>query len=311
MESLLMEQETPANVGYSYSTKTTKAPGDDRISADNLHALLNFLRKFPTYYGRDTYLAGESYAGIYLPLLALKMLKHGTGLNIKDTYINTEIYPYVNFFNMHTSCVNEAAEPSIFAESPATKYLSRQSGRSCKAMRKENHAPLSRAIFRVASGTTACVSNSNLNSYLNTPAVRDALHISGRFEGRWEECKQDMYTMYRFDYLSTLNQYRQLLENNIPIAFLSGNLDVTSTHTGTGWFVDNLQLQAVTPKSAWFYSDRRKRCQLGGFYAKLRLNDTPLWYVVVHAAGHMIPSDQPGAALHLIRAFIQSDSPFD
>ncbi|KIH51016.1 hypothetical protein ANCDUO_18901, partial [Ancylostoma duodenale] len=40
--------------------------------------LVDFLKKFPEYLGRSTYIAGESYAGVYLPTLALKMLNDST-----------------------------------------------------------------------------------------------------------------------------------------------------------------------------------------------------------------------------------------
>ncbi|KHJ76014.1 serine carboxypeptidase, partial [Oesophagostomum dentatum] len=47
---------------------------DDDVAAHNYQAFVNFLEKFPEYQGRATYITGESYAGVYLPTLALKML---------------------------------------------------------------------------------------------------------------------------------------------------------------------------------------------------------------------------------------------
>ncbi|VDL81322.1 unnamed protein product [Nippostrongylus brasiliensis] len=51
--------ESPSGVGYSFNTNGN----------------VDFLRKFPEYLGRDTYITGESYGGVYLPTLAVKMLQ--------------------------------------------------------------------------------------------------------------------------------------------------------------------------------------------------------------------------------------------
>lgn len=71
--------ESPGEVGFSYidSKKEEDFQFDDDISAkNNLVALLSFFMKFPEYRGRDFYISGESYAGIYIPLLADEILKY-------------------------------------------------------------------------------------------------------------------------------------------------------------------------------------------------------------------------------------------
>jgi len=67
--------ESPAGVGYSYCGNMSECNfTDDLSSADNLQAVLNFfLMKFPEYQQHDLYIAGESYAGVYVPYLALRI----------------------------------------------------------------------------------------------------------------------------------------------------------------------------------------------------------------------------------------------
>ncbi|XP_075255368.1 lysosomal protective protein-like [Convolutriloba macropyga] len=48
---------------------------DNKTAQGNVHALLSFLEKFPEYKGRDLYIAGESYAGIYIVTLATKIME--------------------------------------------------------------------------------------------------------------------------------------------------------------------------------------------------------------------------------------------
>ena len=66
--------EQPAGVGYSWANTTDDMKFNDLISSrDNLIALKHFYVKFPEYKGRDLYISGESYAGIYVPYLAFRI----------------------------------------------------------------------------------------------------------------------------------------------------------------------------------------------------------------------------------------------
>lgn len=49
---------------------------DNNTSFDNLHTLMRFFDLYPDLRSWDIYLAGESYAGIYVPYLALRILEH-------------------------------------------------------------------------------------------------------------------------------------------------------------------------------------------------------------------------------------------
>jgi len=63
--------EQPAGVGFSYCATTADCASSDQDSAnDNLIALLGWFEKFPEFKTNNLFLSGESYAGIYVPLLA-------------------------------------------------------------------------------------------------------------------------------------------------------------------------------------------------------------------------------------------------
>lgn len=74
-EANMLYIESPAGVGYSYCIDKDECKFDDDNSAtDNLSALLYFFeKKFPERKQNDLYLSGESYAGIYVPLLAYEI----------------------------------------------------------------------------------------------------------------------------------------------------------------------------------------------------------------------------------------------
>uniref|UniRef100_A0A6G1S878 Carboxypeptidase n=1 Tax=Aceria tosichella TaxID=561515 RepID=A0A6G1S878_9ACAR len=63
--------ESPVGVGFSYSTATNDKIDDDSTARENYLALKEFFKKFPQYKSNSLYLAGESYAGVYLPTLGV------------------------------------------------------------------------------------------------------------------------------------------------------------------------------------------------------------------------------------------------
>ncbi|KAK4859214.1 hypothetical protein QYF36_001530 [Acer negundo] len=75
--------ESPAGVGFSYSNTTSdySLSGDNRTAQDSYIFLINWLERFPEYKTREFFIAGESYAGHYIPQLAQVILHN-------DKYVN-------------------------------------------------------------------------------------------------------------------------------------------------------------------------------------------------------------------------------
>ena len=58
-----------------------------QVAENNYAALKSFFKKFPEYKNNDLYLTGESYAGIYIPTLAVKLLKDPS-FNVKVCHLH-------------------------------------------------------------------------------------------------------------------------------------------------------------------------------------------------------------------------------
>uniref|UniRef100_T1KQA4 Carboxypeptidase n=1 Tax=Tetranychus urticae TaxID=32264 RepID=T1KQA4_TETUR len=84
--------ESPAGVGYSYSDDQVYIHNDDKTSTNNLLALKSWFNKFPQYKDNDFYLTGESYAGVYIPTLSVRLLDEPTinykGFAIGNGYLD-------------------------------------------------------------------------------------------------------------------------------------------------------------------------------------------------------------------------------
>ena len=71
--------ESPGDVGYSYIDSKLDYEleiNDDIAAKDNLNALLDFFDKFPSFKGKDFYISGESYPGIYVPTLVYQVINY-------------------------------------------------------------------------------------------------------------------------------------------------------------------------------------------------------------------------------------------
>uniref|UniRef100_A0A0X3PNX8 Carboxypeptidase n=1 Tax=Schistocephalus solidus TaxID=70667 RepID=A0A0X3PNX8_SCHSO len=94
--------ESPAGVGFSYAVNGNVSTDDDIVAKNNFAALENFFKRFPSYKGRDFYITGESYGGIYVPILALlvaskpeinlRAIAVGNGLLSYDLNDNSLLY---------------------------------------------------------------------------------------------------------------------------------------------------------------------------------------------------------------------------
>jgi len=69
--------DAPAGVGFSWAKNSEDKKYNDYISSvDNMKAVLEFFKKFPELIKNDVYLAGDSYAGVYIPYLAMRIHQH-------------------------------------------------------------------------------------------------------------------------------------------------------------------------------------------------------------------------------------------
>lgn len=72
-QSNLLFIETPAGVGYSVNSDSSFSYNDETTAEDTFSAVLNFFTKFSSHAKRPLWLAGESYAGKYIPDLAKRI----------------------------------------------------------------------------------------------------------------------------------------------------------------------------------------------------------------------------------------------
>uniref|UniRef100_A0A8C3WGF3 Carboxypeptidase n=1 Tax=Catagonus wagneri TaxID=51154 RepID=A0A8C3WGF3_9CETA len=117
--------ESPAGVGFSYSDDKSYVTNDTEVAQSNFEALKDFFRLFPEYKDNELFLTGESYAGIYIPTLAVLVMQDpsmnlqglavGNGLSSYEQNDNSLVYfAYYHgllgnrlWFSLQTHCCSQ------------------------------------------------------------------------------------------------------------------------------------------------------------------------------------------------------------
>ncbi|XP_031702447.1 lysosomal protective protein [Anarrhichthys ocellatus] len=86
--------ESPAGVGYSYSDDKKYATDDDQVADDNYKALQSFFAKFPNFTQNEFFIFGESYGGIYVPTLSLRVAAGAAKINFKGFSVGNGLSSY-------------------------------------------------------------------------------------------------------------------------------------------------------------------------------------------------------------------------
>lgn len=109
--------DQPVNVGYSYSgsdVSNTVAAGKD------VYALMTlFFKQFPEYTKQPFHIAGESYAGHYIPVFAHEILSHkNRNINLKSVLIGNGLTDGLTQYEYYRPMAcGDGGWPAVLSES--------------------------------------------------------------------------------------------------------------------------------------------------------------------------------------------------
>ncbi|CAL5085162.1 unnamed protein product [Urochloa decumbens] len=327
--------ESPAGVGFSYSNTTADygRSGDNKTADDALLFLLGWMDKFPEYKGREFYLAGESYAGHYVPQLAHAILRHAAaakgsspinlkGIMIGNAVINdgTDTKGMYDFFWTHALISDEAAEgisrycgnfsvgaadsdKCDAATSEADEALQDIDIYNIYAPNCQNAGLVAPPITPSIQSFDPCTDN-YVEAYLNNPDVQRALHANvTRLDHPWSACSE-VLTRWTDSATTVLPIIQELLKNDIRVWVYSGDTDGRVPVTSSRYSVNQLQLPVTAKWRPWF-SGTQGAGEVGGYVVQYKGKEKgSLSLATVRGAGHEVPSYQPKRALVLVQTFL-------
>lgn len=322
--------ESPYGTGFSYSNTTSDYSkfSDEPVAEDAYAFLVGWFKKFPEYRKNDFYIAGESYAGHYIPTLARVIvsknkLSDGFHINFKgfaignpwtdafsdnsgttDFYFSHSLISDETYEQIKTNCdferdlpvdSNDLTKTCNGAVNNASMDMAKIDiydvyGLSCN----QNTSFLSKKALFTAAYVDPCLDS--VTPYLNNPAVQAALHVTPR-PVIWSSCSDAVFKNYsKAAFLqSMLPVYHELLKEGLKIWIYSGDVDGVVSTLGTRKWIKKLGLPIEIPWYAWDYKN-----QVGGWTQQYK----GLTFATVREAGHLVPATQPGRALALFRSFL-------
>ncbi|CAI9769737.1 unnamed protein product [Fraxinus pennsylvanica] len=318
--------ESPAGVGFSYSNMTTDfvKGGDRRTAIDNYIFLLNWLERFSEYKDRDFYISGESYAGHYVPQLALTILHHNkkankTIINLKGIVIGNAViddetdrkgvYDYLathalisdetlyqiqKFCNFSSNVSNQSDECNEACDEADTDVYSLDV--------YNIYAPLctNSRFSSYPKGTSVMnfdpCSDDYVHIYLNRPDVQEALHANvTKIHYNWQSCS-DVIQKWEDSPSTVIPLLKELMANGLRVWIFSGDTDGVIPITSTKYSINHMKLSVKTSWRPWFLGR-----EVGGY---TKVYEGNLTFATVRGAGHQVPSYQPARALSLVKHFL-------
>ncbi|GME89802.1 hypothetical protein B5S32_g1122 [[Candida] boidinii] len=321
--------DQPVNVGYSYSSgsvSNTVAAGKD------VYAFLElFFKQFPEYAELDFHIAGESYAGHYIPVFASEILSHeDRGFNLTSVLIGNGLtdpltqYPYYEkmacgdgsgyesvlpdaecegmldtlprCLSLIDSCYNGG---SAFACVPAAIYCNNgQMGPYQKTGRNVYD------IRKMCEGSSLCYDSLDyITKYLNQDVVKEKL---GAEVDNYESCNFDINRNFLFagDWMKPYHKsVIDILEKDIPVLIYAGDKDFICNWLGNQAWTNELPWSGSEgfkdAKIKDFTVDGEKAGEIKGYkhFTFLRVFD----------GGHMVPYDQPVSSLSMFNKWISGE----
>lgn len=289
-----------------------------------------FLRRFiavhPRFRHRPLFLAGESYAGRYIPHFATEILKEpaAQGLNLQGVLIGngwthpmvqSESFPVFSYSTGLVSSQQRLALETMVRECRAkwdVDPYAHETWVICEKIQsiipeltgdsqigKINQYDV--RLYDTEAGGEWPWRTTGEVDYLNRRDVRRALHVRSGL--KWSECSDPVSdALTHEDMYPTVDEFRGLLPR-IRVLVYNGQFDWICNHVGVERFLDQLDFEG---QEDFRNADLRGLWVSGSQLAGYVKHGGNLSFVLMLGGSHMVPMDKRAQALDLLHRFIEN-----
>ncbi|ORZ10468.1 Alpha/Beta hydrolase protein [Absidia repens] len=322
--------DQPVGTGFSFADGDGLLHNMTQVVVEFTTFLEKFMDIFPYLKNQDLYLAGESYAGTYIPYFANRVLE----LNKKDTFKynlkgiaigNGWISPthqYEAYYDF--SVMNNLLEGQHLDR--ATRNLKECRIKLSKELRIKTDVCediLQDTIINsihMGSDGTECINTydirlknesypscgltwpyelTDVNKYLRTSELTTSIHSEKQALG-WQECARPVSAALRNDPSRPADMLLPDLLKEIEILLFSGEFDLICNHLGTEYMIGNMTWNGATG----FKDAERQEWVIGKKTVGYYMQERNLSYVLINDGSHMVPYDKPMETLDMINRFM-------
>ncbi|KAG0244091.1 Alpha/Beta hydrolase protein [Mortierella sp. GBAus27b] len=332
--------DQPTNVGYSYGTSVSNTA----TAAKDVYAFLQvFFKEFPEYQRVDFHIAGESYAGHYIPAMAKEIndankkiatpslrptgVQHinlasvliGNGLT--DPLVQYKYYPDMACNNSYAPVLDERACSNMRSAYDTCAMLIEgcYNGGSvfrclpaasyCNAKMIMPYQQTGQNVYDVrkkCEGNNLCYPIlTAMQDYLNK---KDVMNDLGVQVNKFQSCNMqiNMRFMLNGDWMKPFHlMVPPLLEDGIRVLIYAGDADYICNWMGNKAWSIELPWSGQEKMEA----DEDKRWYANGHHAGDVRSSGALTFLRIFDGGHMVPYDVPEETLEMFNTWI-SGRPF-
>ncbi|KMU79375.1 carboxypeptidase Y [Coccidioides immitis RMSCC 3703] len=322
--------DQPVNVGFSYSGGSVS---DTIAAGKDVYALLTlFFKQFPQYATQDFHIAGESYAGHYIPVFASEILSHkNRNINLQSVLIGNGLTdPLTQYPHYRPMACGEGGYPAVLDESTCRSmdnslprclsmiescYSSESVWLCVPASIYCNNAmigPYQRTgqnpydvRAKCEDGGSLCYSQLGyITEGLNQKSVMDALGVE---VSSYDSCNMDINRNFLFhgDWMKPFHRVVPGLIDQIRVLIYAGDADFICNWLGNQAWTDALEWSGrekfakAELKDLTIVDNENKGKNIGK--VKSYGNFT---FMRLFGGGHMVPLDQPEASLEFFNRWL-------
>ncbi|KKZ68210.1 hypothetical protein EMCG_06101 [[Emmonsia] crescens] len=324
--------DQPVNVGYSYSGDSVS---DTVAAGKDIYALLTlFFEQFPQYAKQDFHIAGESYAGHYIPVFASEIMAHkNRNINLKSVLIGNGLTdPLTQYPHYRPMACGEGGYPAVLDAASCQSmdnalprclsmieacYNSESAWTCVPASIYCNNAiigPYQRTgrnpydVRTDCEGGNLCYTQlEDISKYLNQPEVMNAL---GAEVSTYDSCNMDINRnfLFRGDWMQPFHRLVPGLIAQMPVLLYAGDADFICNWLGNKAWAEALEY----PDHAKFAAAEMKNLTIvdnastGKVIGEVKSSGN-FTFMRLFAGGHMVPLDQPEASLEFFNRWLKGE----
>lgn len=309
--------DQPLGSGFSSTQKPENRARDQDDVNEALYLFLqNFMEKYPEYKGRNFYVAGESYAGHYVPgITAYIISQNNPDMNIISSaigngWVNPRTqYSYYRDYAKEHNIISDAHNMLLYAgfygcQLTIDTGFNKLAYRVCEYFMKSiTGNPNEFNVYDITKPCEgfACYDFSNFVNFLERDDVRKIINVGDR---PFDVCSGEVFKEMKGDQVNNFQSHvKYILDNDVGVFVYNGDKDFICNWLGSeAWaneiFWENQNRFRSAPYQKWVVDG-----EAAGEYKKTE-NFT---FMRVYDAGHMVPMDQPKRALSMFKDFIARD----
>ncbi|VBB76124.1 Putative Carboxypeptidase KEX1 precursor [Podospora comata] len=335
--------DNPVGTGFSYVDTNAYVRELDVMADQFVTFLEKWFKLFPEYEHDDIFIAGESYAGQYIPYIAKAILERNkkggessykwnlAGLLIGNGWISPpEQYEAYLQFAYEKGIVKKGSDaasklevqqricskqlavgPALVDNTDCEKILQDLLQLTATSKGGEQRC-VNMYDVRLTDTYPSCGMNwppdlDSVTPYLRRNDVIHALHVNPNKVTGWVECNGQVGANFKPSSKPSVELLPDLLKE-VPIILFSGSEDLICNHLGTEALISNLQWNGgkgfeITPGTWAPRRDWTFEGEAAGFWQEAR----NLTYVVFYNSSHMVPFDYPRRTRDMLDRFMGVD----